>query len=189
MRLDSRQVQRGDLYAAVAGVRTNGHDHAPEAVARAAAALRVSANCAWTSRFGRALGTRAEPRGSRAGRAPRPAACGSSPNGKTTEPAAARGAAGVRRRAWRHRHAGHALRHPQPPEPAHDPRGARPARSARPVRRGGSRDVVVWASSIALEQGRLDRLRFDMAVHTDVGERAPRLPRHGSSSTRNAPSA
>lgn len=38
---DSRQVQPGDLYAAIPGAKADGHDYAAEAVRRGAAALLV----------------------------------------------------------------------------------------------------------------------------------------------------
>ena len=173
---DSRAVRPGDLYAAVPGASTDGHAHAGDAVTRGASALLVER---WLDlpvpqlrvrRVRHILGpVSAAVLGHPGDRMRLVAVTGT--NGKTTTSLllhaallAAEERPGVigtlgSRLGRVHRES--ALTTPEAPQ-LHA--------LLRWLADGGARTAVVEASSIALEQGRLDGLRFELAVHTGLEE-------------------
>ena len=174
--LDSRQVRPGDLYAAVPGARTDGHEHAAQAVQRGAVALLVSR---WLDlpvpqlrvrRVRAALGlVAAELEGRPADGLRLVAVTGT--NGKTTtslllhaallRAGGTPGLIGTLGSRLGTTSRASALTTPEAPE-LHA--------LLRWASEGGARDVVLEASSIALDQGRLDGLRVELAVHTGLEE-------------------
>ena len=174
--MNSLEVRPGDLYAAVPGGSTDGHAHAAAAVRRGAVAVLVQR---WlpldvpqlrVNRVRAVLGTvAAELAGRPADQLRLVAVTGT--NGKTTTSLllhAALLSAGGRpavigtlgsRLGELHRDS--ALTTPEAPE-LHA--------LLRWIADDGGHDVVLEASSIALEQGRLDGLRMALAVHTGLEE-------------------
>jgi len=174
--MDSRRVRPGDLFAAVPGGCSDGHDHAGQAVARGAAALLVQR---WLDlpvpqlrvrRVRRVLAPVAAALQGHPARGLRLVAV-TGTNGKTTTSlllhaallsAGGRpGVIGTLGSRLGSEVRASALTTPEAPELQE---------LLRWMADGGGRDVVVEASSIALEQGRLDGLEVDLAVHTGLEE-------------------
>jgi len=175
--LDSRHVAPGDLFAAVPGAAADGHEHAAAAVEAGASALLVQR---WldlpvpqlrVARVRATLGSlSAELQAHPAGALTLVGVTGT--NGKTTVSLLLHGALLAAGRAagvvgtlgtWR----GHEHR----PSPLTTPEAPDLHALLTWLRDGGTREVVLLeASSMALDQGRLDGLRFALAVHTGLEE-------------------
>lgn len=185
---DSRQVQPGDLYAAIPGAKADGRDYAAEAVRRGAAALLVQRDLPLpvaqlqVRRVRAVLGpVAAAVMGDPGARLPLVGITGT--NGKTTTtlllvaalsaagtPSAAIGTLGAQLSG-----AGVTLRRPSLLTTPEAPQLHELLRWAVDE---GARAGVLEASSIALDQGRLDGLRFTLAVH--LGLEAEHLDFHGT---------
>ncbi|HEU0101578.1 MAG TPA: UDP-N-acetylmuramyl-tripeptide synthetase [Mycobacteriales bacterium] len=176
--MDSREVRPGDLYAAVPGASADGHDHAPDAVRRGAAAVLCSR---WLDldvpqlrvrRVRAVLGAvAAELCGRPADRLRLVAVTGT--NGKTTTALllhAALLAARPQSRPAVIGTLGSRLGEVARDSPLTTPEAPALHELLRWMADGGGHDVVLEASSIALEQGRLDGLQMALSVHTGLEE-------------------
>ena len=178
---DSRAVARGDVFLAYPGARTDGRRFVADAVARGAAAVLWERDgFAWPTDVARAQRRRraaARPRRPARRRGLRPAVasgCGSSASpAPTARPPAASGSRRRLPRAGRKcggdRHARHRLSR----------RAARRTRNTTPdavaLQRAlarfvsaGAQAVAMEVSSIGLDQGRVDGVRFACALFTNL---------------------
>ncbi len=186
VRQDSRKVRRGDLFAARTGGRTNGVEHARDAVARGAVAIMVERGAlpavpvpiVEVADIRRAIGLAAESLHGHPSRAIGVVGI-TGTNGKTTTSllvqAAVDGAGGACARLGT---LGYALGSDRVDSPLTTPEADEISRYAARARDHGASHLVMEVSSHALEQARADALDFAVAAFTNLTQ--DHLDYHGT---------